>query len=176
MRDVTKRAARLVQVGLWQQADGGYLVRSWTRIHETAEEKARHRKADRERKHIQTESERNPGGVQTEGVLDSLSLIHSTADTEQRHGTTEQLEEGLGGERSVTSPATRGTKPPTCPKHPDGNSDEPCRACAKVREWDQRTEQRIAKERAERIANCPDCGGGHWREDGTKCDHSRRSA
>lgn len=50
MRDANARARTLVREGLWQQAEGGYQVRSWTKIHESAEEKGRQRRTDRERK------------------------------------------------------------------------------------------------------------------------------
>jgi hypothetical protein len=93
MKDATKRAARLVESGLWERVGGGYLVRSWTKIHETSAEKGRRMKADRERKKsqnppaesdgLQTDSARNPDGIQTEGSPDSLSLIHNTTSTQQ---------------------------------------------------------------------------------------------
>jgi hypothetical protein len=45
-----KRVARLVEVGLWECADGGYLVRSWLKWNRSAAELGRVRKQDRERK------------------------------------------------------------------------------------------------------------------------------
>jgi Helix-turn-helix domain len=50
-------------------------------------------------------------------------------------------------------------QPPICRKHPDGNSDDPCRQCAVVREW-QETHQRDAERQqreVERIRGIPDC-------------------
>jgi hypothetical protein len=74
---------------------------------------------------------------------------------------------------------------PFCAKHPNGTSEN-CRDCATARRrfdaWHRERPSREAARRADaerrraELANCPDCGGGHWREDGTKCDHSRRSA
>lgn len=50
MRDATARARRLVDVGLWQRVDGGYVVRSWLKWNKSAEEIGRARKLDRDRK------------------------------------------------------------------------------------------------------------------------------
>jgi hypothetical protein len=81
MKDAKKRIARLVEVGLWQEVDGGYQVRSWVKIHPSSEEKGRVKKADRDRKRVDlpfdfpTDSGRNPNGAQP----DSLSLIQSSA-------------------------------------------------------------------------------------------------
>jgi hypothetical protein len=47
---VPARARRLVEVGLWERVDGGYVVRSWLRWNRTADEIGRARKQDRERK------------------------------------------------------------------------------------------------------------------------------
>lgn len=50
MRNVKARAARLVEVGLWQREDGGYMVRSWLKWNRSAEEIGRARRQDRDRK------------------------------------------------------------------------------------------------------------------------------
>lgn len=50
MRDANKRAERLVQVGLWERVDGGYVVRSWLKWNKSAEEIGRAQRKDRERK------------------------------------------------------------------------------------------------------------------------------
>ena len=50
MRDATARAARLVEVGLWERVDGGYLIRSWLKWNRSAEDLGRVRRQDRERK------------------------------------------------------------------------------------------------------------------------------
>lgn len=90
MRDAAKRAQRLVKVGVWERVEGGYHVRSWLKIHESAVEKGRKRKADRERKARQAadsanDSARIPRGIQTEGVSESLlcSYVSREGDTEQ---------------------------------------------------------------------------------------------
>jgi hypothetical protein len=44
------RAERLVEVGLWERVDGGYMIRSWLKWNKSAEEIGRLRKQDRERK------------------------------------------------------------------------------------------------------------------------------
>lgn len=88
MRDAMKRARKLVEVGLWAEADGGFQVRSWVKIHESQEERGRALKADRERKAkergireaVQSESERNPDGQPPDRVPESLSLIQDRTE------------------------------------------------------------------------------------------------
>jgi hypothetical protein len=53
MKDVKTRAAKLVQVGLWESVDGGYMVRSWLKWNRSAEDIGRARKQDRDRKSSQ---------------------------------------------------------------------------------------------------------------------------
>jgi hypothetical protein len=50
MRDTQSRAQTLVDVGLWERVDGGYVVRSWLKWNKSAEEIGRARKQDRDRK------------------------------------------------------------------------------------------------------------------------------
>lgn len=68
MRDAQARANALVREGLWERADGGYQVRSWTKIHESAEEKGRARRTDRERKRRpkSSDSDESPDGDEPE--------------------------------------------------------------------------------------------------------------
>jgi hypothetical protein len=188
MRDAIKRADKLVTVGLWERSDGGYVVRSWTKLHMTSKEKGRKLKADRERKRTahdsETPSARNPDGIQTEGVSDSLSLIHDTTETQQRHDTTTTAEGSFGGERPETLRAVDATKPPTCQTHPDGNFDGPCGGCKRVREWGDKGEARAKADAVKAAKECDDCGGTGWLEDPKtktptrKCDHrsTRRTA
>lgn len=95
MRDAKKRAERLAEVGVWERKPGGYLVRSWTKIHDTAEEKGRRLRTDRERKRterghetvvqdvVPSDSERIPSGQTSDSVSDSLSLIHDTTQQDR---------------------------------------------------------------------------------------------
>lgn len=182
MRDAKKRAERLVEVGLWLKAEGGYVARSHTKIHETAEEKGYKLKADRERKKasgaskppddpegIQTDSERTPDGIQKTTVPDSLSMtVHNRTET------------GQGRDSGKES------NPPTefCTLHPDG-TDGPCGACAgrrKRREtWLSDRAQRHATEKAqlaEARKACTECNPAGWIEDGDgkplrRCGHPR---
>jgi hypothetical protein len=50
MRDTTKRAKDLVTAGLWERADGGYVVRGWLKWNRSATELQQGLKQDRERK------------------------------------------------------------------------------------------------------------------------------
>lgn len=182
MRDAKRRAERLVEVGLWLRVEGGYVARSHTKIHETAEEKGYKLKTDRERKRaasgpkpppppdgFQTDSDRNPSGVREQAELDSLSLtVHNRTETEQ-------------GRDSETE-----SDPPTefCSLHPDG-TDEPCGACAGRRRrretWLSERAQRHATEKAqlaEARKACTECNPAGWIEDGDgqplrRCGHAR---
>jgi len=57
MRDAPKRAAKLAEHGLWIREEGGYQVRSYLKINESAEEKGRARSTDRERKRHERDAE-----------------------------------------------------------------------------------------------------------------------
>lgn len=50
MADAVDRAAALVEHGLWERVDGGYVVRSWLRWNKSAEEVGRYRAKDAARK------------------------------------------------------------------------------------------------------------------------------
>lgn len=50
---VPARAKALVDVGVWERVDGGYLVRSWLKWNKSAEDMGRARKQDRDRKAAQ---------------------------------------------------------------------------------------------------------------------------
>lgn len=83
MRDVEKRATRLVEQGLWGRDGDGYQIRSWTKINETAEEKGRKRRTDRERKRDSTpdgfrsDSVRNPSGIQADSESSGVRNRHN---------------------------------------------------------------------------------------------------
>lgn len=181
MRDAAKRAERLADVGVWERHDGGYLVRSWTKIHETSEQKGRRRKQDRERKviplGIQTESETTPDGILKTVGSEYVSLIQGTTE----HDTTEQVVGSLEGERPEILRPIPDSKLPTCSTHPNGDYDGPCGGCMRVRESRDKAEQRTKTDAVERAKNCRVCEGmGFVLDDDKnptrrKCEH-RRSA
>lgn len=89
-RDAAARAETLAKVGLWIREDGGYLVRSHTKINGTAAERGRRLRADRERKRLRAESERNPdtipSGIRAESTAESNGFpvyIQSSAVQEE---------------------------------------------------------------------------------------------
>lgn len=67
---------------------------------------------------------------------------------------------------------------PFCSQHPNGTT-KACGPCgtAKLRHarWMKRAPARDAAALARR-QNCPDCHGAVWLEDGSKCNHTRRTA
>jgi hypothetical protein len=83
MRDTKRRADKLCSVGLWVREDGGYRIVSWLKWNRSKAEIAelQHKDAGRKapkgtppsggRKQPETESERNPDGIQTESESDS---------------------------------------------------------------------------------------------------------
>jgi hypothetical protein len=123
MRDPAKRAKRLVEVGVWLRVDGGYLVRSWTKLHETSVEKGRRLKTDRERKKSGTpddserNGDRNPDGIRAEGASDSLSM---TQDRIQGQGTGQDTDRESAHSAAPTAQTIVGEWIDRCPKRPPG--------------------------------------------------------
>lgn len=91
---------------------------------------------------------------------------------------------GVGKGKGVShlSSNSGGEGRPKCSKHPNG-TDDPCRGCARVREWDEanaaavQADELEAKRRARDYAdNCPTCEGTNWVPDtdpAVKCNHER---
>lgn len=160
MRDAMKRAHKLAEVGVWERVGGGFQVRSWLKIHDSSEVKGRRRKADRERKAKPADSEPssdgNPSGIQTEGVAESLSLIHDSAVQEHNSATTEHDELHLGGDRNETLRVVPEPEP-ICTTHPDGDTGEACGGCARRNAWIKKQTARLLGEIDAIIAACPDC-------------------
>ena len=92
---------------------------------------------------------------------------------------------GKGKGTGVTSSSTQvgGAAPPICRKHKE-NSDAPCAACRKRREWaedeaasraaDELHAKRLSRERGEQ---CQTCHGTNWipdTEPAIKCNHQRK--
>lgn len=81
MRDVKRRAQRLIEVGLWVREDAGYRVRSWLKWNRSREEietdlrKDSGRKADKP----PAESSRNPNGIRTSKAPPSERIPPSRA-------------------------------------------------------------------------------------------------
>lgn len=107
MRDAKTRANTLVKVGLWERADGGYVIRGWLKWNKSTEEIGRERRRDRERKapagqepppdsdphgtrnpdgfrpESERDSGRNPNGAGTPGRRSSAKPARIRAETEQ---------------------------------------------------------------------------------------------
>lgn len=66
MKDAQKRAAKLVESGVWLREDGGYIVRSWLKWNASSEELGKQRARDRDRK-----AQRNPPPIPAEDPPDS---------------------------------------------------------------------------------------------------------
>jgi hypothetical protein len=166
MRDAAARAKRLVAVGLWTREQGGYMVRSWTKIHETAEERGRRLKADRERKASGRNPDANPNGtttgIQPDRQPESAGFPVLIQSTTEQSSTEQSSRVDLEGKRNETLRATADTPPPRfCDKHMPAGTDQPCRACRRAREtrdaWEaeqqrSRRDENVAQLRAEREA------------------------
>lgn len=133
------QAARLVRVGLWIEADGGFLFHQWTdegRNFSRSEVLAK-READRRRKAearaskstksqvtdggpagIREESARIPDGVRADSALPIPS--HPIPSQE-------------GSSRGGNSPSVDAPPSPHCPRHRDNPTDAPCRGCRDAR-------------------------------------------
>lgn len=162
MKDAKKRADALVRHDLWLREGDGYQVRSYLKINESAEEKGRKKRTDRERKRsqtsgIQTESERNPDGIRNHPRAESLTALNVTSV-----GTEAVQSKEVQGRAAVPNDGT--TEPPSefCPKHPAG-TDEDCGPCGTARRrreaWDKAKPERERQERAARQALIDACTG-----------------
>lgn len=125
MADAQNRAEALVEVGLWERVQGGYVIRSWLKWNKSAEEMDRYRARDRERKagradkaadqHLDSDSssdsrsERNPSGVGSDSDSASdnqYTSLHNTKST-----------------KTISSPASR-SRTPEKPATPEPGSDD----------------------------------------------------
>jgi hypothetical protein len=191
MRDAMKRAQRLADVGVWERVDGGYNVRSWLRIHDSAEQKGYKRALDRERKRKEhpgtfpPDSARNPDGIPEEGSPESLfcSYVSSSPPTEQNTTEHDRATTGQGTESAAAA------APPSmyCPEHPNG-TDRSCGPCGTAKlaykAWMQaRLDGEVSRKQARvtAVAACDLCDENGLRLDPDtklilgRCDH-RRSA
>lgn len=156
MSDAKKRASALVREGLWERVPGGYNVRSWLKIHDSAEEKGRKRRTDRERKQrgnpddvpdgIQTESERNPDGTAPESLL--CTYVSSSGSTEQSNAQQGRAATPHDGAPKTPLEVIESEPPRYCPKHlPDGPTGN-CGNCGDARRryqaWEKREQERAA--------------------------------
>lgn len=190
MRDAAARARTLARVGVWERVDGGYVVRSWTKIHETAEEKGYKRKADRERKRLRPDSDRNPDGTPPEGGSESLlgSYVSSSPPTEHDSATHDTAVHDNASQGRAATPEP--SRPPSmfCPNHPNGTTEK-CGPCADARRiygaWVKETAGREAERRSAAlaaIAACDQCDSKGFRLDPEtkkpigKCNPHRRTA
>lgn len=183
MRDAKKRADTLVREGLWLRADGGYQVRSYLKINESAEEKGRKKRTDRERKRkapsgVAPDSAWNPDGFQNHPTPESLTALTVTEVVTEAVQSKE-----VKGRAAVPNDGT--DEPPSwyCPNHPKGTDDK-CGPCADARrrrtEWDAAAperKRRAAADRRSSIDACDACDADGWLLNDTgdpsafKCDH-----
>lgn len=116
---------------------------------------------------------------------DAVEMPSETDPDDQSHSNGIRITRGRGKGKGRVSPSVGGTggeepAPPKCSKHKE-NSDAPCRACGRRREWEERQEKAGAEAAAdlkrlarERSLNCPVCEGTNWvpdTEPAVKCDH-----
>lgn len=106
--DVQERAKRLVNVGLWERIDGGYVIRAWLKWNKSAEELGQYRAQDRDRKRekpdttsvrAESESSQNP--------VSESSQNSASAPTPRGNGA-ESERTSNGRSKSGTEPDTIG--------------------------------------------------------------------
>jgi len=184
LRIAQRDAARLVDCGLAERTPDGYYLpgylkqprnKSRAEIEAISEQKAEAGRAGGVASGTVRRGKAN--GKQSASPSEARSL-HLGEAREQRTENRGNAEE-LGGERLEPLHAAGATIPPedeTCTRHPNGNpKDEPCRGCKAVNERKARRAERAeqaAKDAARRLVeSCPDCHGGIWLDDGSKCSH-----
>lgn len=107
LRRVPQRLAALVREGLWIEADGGWLIRNWSRWNESSAElqAKRDRDAERQRKRRAKDTPQSPVGV-TADVQRDTAVSPAPNRTEEK-----QIETGPTSSVSVvladTDPTTR---------------------------------------------------------------------
>lgn len=110
MLDVMDRAARLVEVGLWEEEHGGYFVRAWLKWNRSAEEIGRAKRKDRERKAarrdypFEDDEDGAPESVdESDGIPDGIHTDTST-DSERNPGGIHQEEVPDSDNESARTP------------------------------------------------------------------------
>jgi hypothetical protein len=119
MRDVRARAQALVREGLWLRVEGGYQVRSYLKINDSAEEKGRKLASDRERKRRERRTESDPESDPESEACPSGQEDGQESDSERNpNGVTPDSFTGL----NVTN-ALRNQSSPVNGKPPDNASE-----------------------------------------------------
>lgn len=186
-------AAQLVKARLWHAAghdcaacpqprdEVGWVFHEWESLQPTKAELTAKRAADAERQR-RHRARGSKGGTDDEDTRNTSVTrdkdVSNAPVRASRPGPARPGPSGTtgGGERPETSRARGVTEPPTCSKHPNGDSDQPCAGCQRVRKWRQQLEASIKADATERRRTCARCGGGGWIEtdDGSpavKCNH-----
>lgn len=83
-RDGLRYARRLVDVGLFEEVEGGYLVHDYHDHNDSKEEVLTRRAEDRDRKRSGRVSDRNPGGIQPESEGNPGGLARARASRASR--------------------------------------------------------------------------------------------
>ncbi len=135
MDDTLDRAARLVEVGLWEQLDGGWQINAWLKWNKSAEELGRHRAKDRERKRARNgdgtpptpprgfhmDSARNPDGIPMDsggspnGLHEDSAASRAEARTRPRVGARTPAHGGAHAPAQARHFTSRHVTPPPTP-------------------------------------------------------------
>lgn len=178
-KQATSLVDELLSSGLWEHETG---LGGWV-IHDFADYLPKERNPDERREAGRRgAAKRWEGHSKPDGKLPSDSMASdSSRATAPAYPTRTRPEdeEQTGGDRPVTLPAPAATGSPRrsrCTRHPNGDpGDVDCGGCARDREHDEREAARAeqaAKDAARRVVeSCPDCHGGIWLDDGSKCSH-----
>lgn len=194
-------ASELMDAGLWEPVEGGWLIHDfadYTRKERDPEEArnsgrkgaaSKWQNAPPDMANSHPNSQEVATGLASEKLANGMANDGSRASAPASPTRTQPKDElNSGGNRPVTLRPADATTPPddgeTCTRHPNGNpADEPCRGCQRVEERKRRRAERAETARIEAAQRareaCPDCGGGVWLDDGTKCTHpktTRRTA
>lgn len=95
MGDALDRAEQLVKVGLWEHADGGYVIRSWLKWNKSADEMGHYLSRDRDRKReaaLDTATSDDAATpAESDSVDDAESAFHGDVSDSARNP------DGIGG-------------------------------------------------------------------------------
>lgn len=112
MVDAVARADRLVEVGIFDAVDGGWVVRSWLKWNQSAKEKGRERRRDRERKaasraQARADSDQESTDSPDDVVPDVPGHVRPDSDRDSGRDSREQSDDTFDGQVAGLPPSVQ---------------------------------------------------------------------
>lgn len=111
--DVQDRAKRLVEVGLWERVDGGYVVRAWLKWNASAEELGQYRARDRDRKRSNSGARAVRAEAEGETKTTRMSETKTTRMSDVKSSARKPSGSGADSERTAEEPSRTGPEADT---------------------------------------------------------------